>query len=211
MRSRQSLLIPSALRRPALVVVGVCALIIVTLGVHYGGQHRAGRIDFTIDHWSHDLVAGHQTLVNVVASMGSFTPMLFETTTLAVAGYFIGRGAMALLAVLGPTAAITVTETLKHVFGRTINTYLSLPSGHTTALVSMLTVAVVMWLNRRGRGRAVLGGVLAIGFALASLGVAFSLVYRHYHYATDVVAGGCVGLSTVILVTFALERLPRRQ
>ncbi|WP_192909614.1 phosphatase PAP2 family protein [Gandjariella thermophila] len=143
--------------------------------------------------------------------MGSLLPVLVAVTVVAAVGYAVGRWRMVLLAVLGPAAAIAVTESLKPLFGRTINDYWSFPSGHTTAVVSLLTVLALIWLRRPGRGVAVVVGSVFLVQAVLAAGMAIALIRLHLHYATDIAGGGCTGFAVVVVVAFVTERLGGRR
>ena len=111
-------------------------------------------------------------------------------------------------------AAYVAKAMLKHVFGR-MNTrvwlesggdlsfhwfhgggeYSSFPSGHMTVFT---TLAAACWLIFPKYRAACLAGIAALGFAL---------VATDYHYLSDVIAGGYLGLAVLVGTERALEIL----
>lgn len=110
---------------------------------------------------------------------------------------------------LSLVVAETVKEQLKFVFGRTwpdtwINNnpslihdgafgfnpfhsgvgYTSFPSGHTTAICAVMSVLWICYPKFRAL------------YALAILAVAAALIGANYHFVSDVIAGGFLGIST---------------
>ncbi|MBD0383950.1 phosphatase PAP2 family protein [Paenibacillus sp. WST5] len=72
----------------------------------------------------------------------------------------------------------------------------SFPSGHTTAIFALITPFLYLWAT----------GVALLLIVLAAL-VAFSRVYWGYHYPTDCIAGGTVGIGTALLVVYLTNPL----
>lgn len=120
------------------------------------------------------------------------------------------------LAVLGPAAALGLTEVLgKPLVGRAIGPGVlqgssigtlhgSYPSGHETGLVAWL-VLVLLVLLRQPVGRRVRLVALTVAIVWALAG-ALGLTVNYYHYATDTL--GAVGLATaaVLGVALAIDR-----
>lgn len=77
----------------------------------------------------------------------------------------------------------------------------SFPSGHTTGAATLVFVtAYLLWRRHRG-GRAFAWWVLASLAIIAIVGG--SRLYLGYHFVTDVLAGACLGLTTLGLVVAA--------
>jgi membrane-associated phospholipid phosphatase len=204
-QSERPVLVPVRLRVPAWWLVGACLVVLMILAVRYSGANIAGRLDLGVESWLRTHIADQWTVLYYAAGLGDWAPILITTLLVACFGYFGGRWMTVLLAVLGPMAAITVTESLKPLIGRTINAYWALPSGHATALVSLLTAAAILSLDRRKRRQIVIGALMVLALAVGFVSMAAALVLRHLHYATDIVAGSCVGLSVVVLLALALD------
>ncbi|OBB38480.1 PA-phosphatase [Mycolicibacterium fortuitum] len=99
------------------------------------------------------------------------------------------RRRLALAMVISPLVAITIVRGIKPIFGREKGGALAYPSGHTTFLV---TVAALL--------------VLVAGLSLWATAVAISLVLlgifglsMTFHYFTDTVGGVLLGTSVVCL------------
>ena len=118
------------------------------------------------------------------------------------------------LAVLAVPAASGLTEgILKPLIDRTIDGWLSLPSGHTTAVFSMATLGAVLLARTPAEARARAALVILAAYVLAS-GVAVAMVAQGFHYFTDTIAGVGVGVGTVLLAALLIDavagRLARR-
>jgi membrane-associated phospholipid phosphatase len=149
--------------------------------------------------------------------------VLAGLTTLLTRRWTRGRGVL-LLSALSISAAETIKDVLKFVFGRTwpetwINNnpsligdgtygfnplhggagYASFPSGHTTAVCA---VAAVLWVAYP-RLRAL--------WTLAVTAVVVGLVGADYHFVGDILAGGFLGASTgwLAVVLWNESELPK--
>lgn len=72
----------------------------------------------------------------------------------------------------------------------------SFPSGHTTAIFAFITPFLFLPVQ----------GVALLLIIIAGL-VAFSRVYWGYHYPTDCIAGGMIGMGTALLVVYMTNSL----
>lgn len=107
---------------------------------------------------------------------------------------------VAVLAAAGPALAVLLnTVLLKPAFGRVINDHLAYPSGHTTALASVLAVLVVVTGPR----------LLAVAVPLL-LAAGAAIVGMGYHYATDVLGAALWAFAVVTFLWGTLTRLPPR-
>lgn len=206
---RPAVLVPVRFRIAAWWLVGVCVLVLVILAVHYHDIGVPGRIDVRVENWLRTRLPDSAGLLHNATYLGNWPSVLMMTVLMACFGYFAGRWKMVLLAVLGPVAAIALTESVKPLIGRTIGPYFALPSGHATAVVSLLTVACVLSLNPRRREFAVVGVLLVLSLTVGFVAMAAGLVRDHFHYATDILAGCCVGVSVALLLALVLDRLIR--
>lgn len=208
---RPSVLVPVRLRIPAWWFIGVCALVLVIFAVHYHDMSVPGWIDVRVENWLRARLSDSIGLLHYATYLGNWPPVLMMMFLVACFGYLAGRWKMVLLAVLGPVAAIVLTESVKPLIGRTINSYFALPSGHATAVVSLLTVACVLSLNPRRREIAVVGVLMMLAFTLGFVAMAAGLVRDHLHYATDIIAGSCVGVSVVLFLALVVDRFIHRK
>jgi membrane-associated phospholipid phosphatase len=207
---RPSVLIPVRFRIAAWSFVAVCLLVLVVLAVHYHNIGAPGWIDVRVENWLRTDLPDSAGLLHNATYLGNWPFVLVMTLLVACFGYFAGRWKMVLLAVLGPVVAIALTEGSKPLIGRTIDSYFALPSGHATAVVSLLTVACVLSLNPRRREIAVVGVLIVLALTVGFVVMAAGLVRGHFHYATDILAGSCVGVSVVLLLALVLDRFARR-
>lgn len=102
---------------------------------------------------------------------------------------------------------------LKHLFHRTRPDMpllfhaegLSFPSGH--ALFSVTFYGLLVYIIYRSvRHNGLKWGLIAL-LVLLMLIIGFSRVYLRVHYATDVVAGFCVGVSWLVFATWMLNKI----
>jgi len=124
----------------------------------------------------------------------------------------------ALLLVLGLAGGVALSEGLKAVFERdrppaayraveTLNA--SFPSGH-ALLATVFYLSVGVMLTRAFPRRRLKVFVLAVAVLLAML-VGLSRVYLGAHWATDVLAGWCVGAAWAMALWLAAYAVERRQ
>lgn len=126
------------------------------------------------------------------------------------------RWNVAALAVVGPALALCLTELVgKPLIGRLIGPGIpqgstlgaltgSFPSGHETARVSWLVLALVLLfrapLTQRLRGIGL--GVAIVWAVVAAMG----LTVNYYHYATDTIAAIGLATATVLAVALAIDK-----
>ena len=88
-----------------------------------------------------------------------------------------------------------------------ITTY-SFPSGH--ALSSFIFCSILAWLIWDGTLRPAWKCVLIILLVLFSITIGISRIVLNVHYATDVIAGFCLGITWVILSFGAIKKIHTR-
>lgn len=208
-------MVPPALlhgRRLVAAVIGLAALGVAILGVHYADARRAGRIDFAIDGRLRHRLHGHMRFLHHLAALGGPVWVTVACVVLAVVFYRTGRRRAALLAVLGPAVAAGIAEfVLKPLINRRLHDYLSFPSGHTTGAVSVAVVIVVVLLGpSRPAWSTTIRRALAALALLGAVGVATALVGSGYHYATDTVGGFCLAVGVVLAVAWMIDALSVR-
>jgi undecaprenyl-diphosphatase len=82
---------------------------------------------------------------------------------------------------------------------------LSFPSGH--ALNSMTFYGLLIYLVWQNIKQPVLKWLLVILFSITIIMIGISRVYLRVHYATDVIAGFCVGLMWLIISIWVLKKM----
>ncbi len=187
-------------------LAGVSVLGVAVLAWHYRGSQSAGRFDQAVYGPLADIGDQHEPLLWKISQLGGPLMLVLGTASLVVlAARTRGRAAV-LLALLGPTLAILVTEfVLKPLIGRLHDGELALPSGHTTSIAALASVVMVLFVvGDRGLPWWARVG-LALGSVAAVLAVAVSMVAAARHYAADTVAGALVSISVVILLALLLD------
>lgn len=83
----------------------------------------------------------------------------------------------------------------------------SFPSGHSFSSFTFVGVIIYMlWESKAATGWKLAGTTVL--FLLAAI-IAFSRVYLHVHYASDVIAGFCLSFVWLVLCIFILRRINR--
>ncbi|WP_425992016.1 phosphatase PAP2 family protein [Brevundimonas sp. TWP2-3-2] len=210
------------------------ALAIVTLGImtfveiaddmtETDGQ----AFDQMVLHWMQP-VAGqprgpwwlHEAAADITSLGGIAVLTLFAVVALGML-LILRKWLSALLLLIGLAGGVALSEGLKALFQRerppaafqaveTLNA--SFPSGHALlSTVFYLTVAVMM--TRAFPRRRLKAYVLGVGMAFALM-VGLTRVYLGAHWASDVMAGWCVGAAWAMalwLVSYAVERRQTRR
>lgn len=96
---------------------------------------------------------------------------------------------LALVVALCPPVAVAIAQALKRVFGRTLTGELAYPSGHVTALVSVVGVVVLV---AGARTWVVIVAAVVVFLGMLAVGLTF-------HYFTDTVGALLVGSGVVAL------------
>lgn len=189
------------------VAAAVCAGSVAVLAVVYANSSTPGQLDVPVAQWLRAHLAASPGTWHYLSALGGPRPVLVALSIVVAVGYLGGGWPVTLLAVAGPAAAMVGAQLLKPLVGRTLGDYWALPSGHTTAIASLLTVAVVLcsWPGRRAFR--VLAALMTAGLALALPAMVTALVRQGLHYVTDVIAGACMGFAVVVAVALILDRL----
>ena len=184
-------------RAPYGLVAVTCAVIMAVLGFLVSGEGLAGP-DVLALKWVERTFGGDLGLLRLLV-LPTEAYVLIPVALLAAILCLLGRRRLeAALTVTGPLVAIAAnTWVLKPLFGRWKNTYLAYPSGHTVALVAVLTVLVL--LARPGVATAVISIVGAVVLGAVTIG----MIGLGYHYLTDV-AGGTLFAVAAVCGTWAL-------
>ena len=198
-------LLPAHARRAAAILAAGCLVLVAVLGIISAHQGHGEAIDRAVDSWVTGLGIPLHTL-SLVSRVGGVTATTLLTAALAVACLAVRRVNGAVLTVSGVALASALTEfVLKPLVHRTINGFLTYPSGHTTGLFALAAALAVVLLTPRGRPHPSvrIAAVAAAVVVAAVVGVA--MVGQNFHYFTDTVAGAAVGTGVVIGVAFLLD------
>jgi undecaprenyl-diphosphatase len=210
-------LIAARARIALTVVVVACVAVVAALGVHYAGHTAAGPLDAAVDNWIKARVGISSVPLTALTWFGDKLEVTLITLA-AVAGCVLARwwrgAVLALLA--APVSALLTEDVFKPLIGRTIGgaqfapdgrlvsvAALSMPSGHTTAVFTLATLAAVLLFRRGDRLRYL---IVAAAYVLAAA-VAVAMIARNFHYFTDVVSGVAMGVGTVLTGALAIDAL----
>jgi len=204
-------LLPSALRRPAAVLVTGCAAVTASLALAFAGQARPDGLDAVVDAHVRSGLGRPEGQLHLLASLGGLGPVTVLTAALVLACLATRRWRGAALAGLAVPAAVALTEyVLKPLVDRSIRGYPSFPSGHATALFALAaTCAVLLAGPARPRLPGAVRLLLVVGAALIATAVATAMVALGYHYFTDTVAGMAVAIGMVLLTALLIDRAAR--
>jgi undecaprenyl-diphosphatase len=81
----------------------------------------------------------------------------------------------------------------------------SFPSGH--ALSSFIFASILIYVLWKEDAKPVWKWILSILLILFSIAIGISRVVLRYHYASDVIAGFCIGFSWVLLTLWLLNKI----
>ncbi|MEV7554450.1 phosphatase PAP2 family protein [Amycolatopsis sp. NPDC089917] len=192
-------------KAPYGLVAVTCAVIMVVLGVLVSGEGPAGPDELAAK-WVERTFGSANGLLRLLV-LPTEAYVLIPVAAIAVALCLAGRRRLeAALTVLGPLIAIFANSwVLKPLFDRWKTTYLAYPSGHTVALVAVLTVLVL--LARPGVATA----VISVVGAVVLVGVTIGMIGLGYHYLTDVVGGTLFAIAAVCATWALLSRAARRR
>ncbi|MGY1736146.1 phosphatase PAP2 family protein [Geodermatophilus sp. SYSU D00684] len=209
---------PARARRRVLRTIGGGLAVLAVLGT--GVAARFGpqvRLDDAV---SRGLYAGDDRSAPVSALLETLTTpgvTWFRVVVfLPVLVWLVRRGAWrtVLWVVVAVTAVGPLTTGLKDLVGRARPAFengglvyegLSYPSGHSSGVATLVTVALVLaWPRLTAPGRR---AAVAAGVALAGL-VGLTRVWLGVHYPSDVVGGLCLGTAWSLLVALVAGGLP---
>jgi membrane-associated phospholipid phosphatase len=195
----------------AAAFVLACAAVVAVLGALFAGQSRPDRLDAAVDGWFRSVLGMHPAPLNFLISFGEAPLVTVLTAALVLAAVVGRRWRGAVLAAVAVPAALVLTElALKPLIGRTMDGGLSYPSGHTTNVFALATVAAILFAApARPRIPAFARRLLLVGAFLFATAVAVALIGLSYHYFTDVIGGAAVGSGTVVLTALVLTAKPR--
>lgn len=190
----------------------VAGLVLLALVVVLGLRLQSIKGPVRVDVAASSEIAQHRSTSGNVAHLGSRSliklgdeiPVMIAMGALALWAATRRDGRGMIVALVGPAAAITITEyVLKPLIDRqTTGGALSYPSGHVTAVVAVAAAALLLVYRYEGARIALLWSPVALGAVAA---VAFAVVLLRWHYITDSIAGIGLGLGVVLLVAGSVD------
>jgi membrane-associated phospholipid phosphatase len=201
-------LLPAWARRPAAITALCCALLVVVLGVLAIHRSHGNAVDRPIDSWLVQHLGSHWQTMLDISQLGEGPEVTALTAVLVLACLAARRLNGAVLAVITVVVASGLTEfVFKPLVHETINGLVSYPSGHTTALFSLIgVVAVLMLAPPHQRPRPVVRLLLLLGLVVVACVVGVAMIVLEFHYFTDTVAGAAVGIGVALTTPFPLDR-----
>jgi membrane-associated phospholipid phosphatase len=200
-------LIPLPLR-PVVAVSGAgMALIILVLGLIYHDTSSAAPIDTRIA----SAIAAHidpdQRILRFIVRLGDPLSIAAIVVVLTMTALLLKRPRAAVLALVGPSACGVAIELMKPLVGRTYHGILTFPSGHTTGITAVATVAAVMAVSFT-RSRLFIAIAMAVaGVLIVAIVMAFALLAQHLHYPTDTLGGFLTAMVIVLAGAFCIDAI----
>jgi membrane-associated phospholipid phosphatase len=215
-RPPRALIAPPARLGLAVAIAG-CVAVVTALGVHYAGHTAAGPLDASVDHWVQARAGVTSVPLTVLTWFGDPAEVTLATIAAALGCALARWWRGAVLALLAaPVSAVLTEDVLKPAIGRTIGgaafapdghlvsvAVLSMPSGHTTAVFTLATLAAVLLSRWPNRARY---PIIVAAYALATA-VGVAMIAQGFHYFTDVISGVAMGAGTVLAGAFAVDAL----
>jgi membrane-associated phospholipid phosphatase len=194
-------------RRLAWALLGACVVVVFGLGSAFGHQSTPDGLDRLLDTPVIDALGGHPALLDLMQSPGTQVPAVVLSGAMAIGCLWRRRLNGALLALLAvPVATELVELLLKPLFYRLAHGAASYPSGHTTSVVSMIAVYVVLFMAGQADVRykkwRVTGLIILLVLAVIT---AVGLIGLEWHYFTDTVGGAAVAVGTVCALCLLLD------
>jgi undecaprenyl-diphosphatase len=213
-RPPRALIAPRA-RFVVAAIVLLCVAVVTALGIHYAGHTAAGPLDAAVDGWIKARVGVTSVPLTVLTWLGDKVEVTLVTIAAVVACALARWWRGAVLALLAaPVSSVLTEDVLKPLIGRTIGgaqfapdghlvsvAALSMPSGHTTAVFTLATLAAVLLFRRGDRIRYLL---IAAAYVLAAA-VGVAMIAQNFHYFTDIVSGAAMGTGTVLTGALAID------
>jgi PDZ domain-containing protein len=191
--------------RPPAGALASAALLLTAAFAALAAAVAGGRTPTGVDRRLGDVVTnlvpdGPHRLLDAVADLGS--PLVLLVAVAAFAWWARGRGdrRLTLIALTGPIAAVALAELVaKPLIDRRIGVAYNFPSGHTTSVAALATLAVIATAWQRPTRRRLVATTV-IGLA-ATGAVAVAVVRLGWHVATDTIGALALGPAVVLAVT----------
>ncbi|HTU73225.1 MAG TPA: phosphatase PAP2 family protein [Trebonia sp.] len=206
------LLRPGPERRWAWLLLGACVILVLAIGATFAHQTTADGLDRVIDDPVINWLGRDRALLGWLQFPGTQVPAVVLSLAMAILALARRRHAAAVLALIADLVATQLDEwLLKPLFDRTYLGAISYPSGHTTSVVSIVAVYVVLFVlppqDSRARAWRLCG--LAVLLALTVITV-IGVIGLRWHYFTDTVGGAAVAVGTVCGLCLAIDASARR-
>jgi membrane-associated phospholipid phosphatase len=201
-------LLPAAARPWVLLVVACCVVITVVIGLLVARQRVPLGLDVRVDTPIISALGSHSAALLHVVWLGSLVPAVVISVVIAVGCLLTGRLNGAILGALAVPIADGLDEKLlKPLFHRADLGFLSYPSGHTTAVLTLGSVVTVLLVFAPpGSARLpVWRALVPVAAALIGGAVAVSLIAVRWHYFSDTVGGTAVAIGTVGALALLLD------
>jgi membrane-associated phospholipid phosphatase len=200
--------LPASARVP-LAAAAVCAAItVVVLGVLFANQTTGTGFDEGLRSGLTGAGAPWYQLALIVDYTAEPIGGALTIGLLVAACLALGHRRAAVLAVLGTGGSIVVTSALKPLVGREINGgFLCYPSGHTATATAVALVAMLVVVQRRGRGV----WLLAVVTVVAGGVMAWAQVLLNAHYATDTLGGFAAAVAVVPTAALLVDQVADRR
>ncbi|MEU6449498.1 phosphatase PAP2 family protein [Streptomyces sp. NPDC046979] len=192
-------------------IAALAGLVVVALGILYGGAGGPGAVDARVGaavdgagaSWRHVALA-----TDFLGEPGGAAMLLVGA---AAAALLLRWPRAAVLVVAGPGLTVVATKLLKPLVGRTIHDgHLSYPSGH-TAFLTAFALAVTLLVTGRLRLGGAAGPSLVLATATAAgAAMGWAQVALGAHYPTDAFGGWCTALAVTPATAWMVDRTADR-
>ncbi|MGW8742301.1 phosphatase PAP2 family protein [Streptomyces sp. NPDC055794] len=193
-------------------VVVVAALVVVALGVLYGGAGGPGVVDARVGAAVDGAGSAWRDVALATDFLGEPGGAGVLVVAAAVGALVVRWPRAAVFVVAGPGLSVAATKLLKPVVGRTIHDgHLSYPSGH-TAFLTAFALAVALLVTGRLRLGGAAGPSLVLATATAAgAAMGWAQVALGAHYPTDAVGGWCTALAVTPATAWMVDRAAGRR
>ena len=201
---------PGRARRPLAGLAATAAAVVAVLGTAFAGERSAGHVD-RLAMLALGPVRRSADVSQGFADLGNPVPIALALLGLLIAAWRMHLARGLVVVALGPLLAMVTTSlVLKPIIDRTHRGGLAFPSGHTTAVTSVVLAGALVFLGRPGVTRR-LRWVSGLALAVLVAAVAAGLAGLGYHYATDTVGGFALAVAVVSAVALAVDAVGDRR
>lgn len=191
-------------RVPALAVTIGSWAIAITIGIIFAGQPHASPVDRWFSGWVHSVFGDRGPLAAALLLPTDTSVIGGAVVAIVIVAWLRHRGDVVLLAAGTPVIGVGLVElAFKPLFDRRLHGYLSYPSGHAVAAMTVYTVAVLALASTGGPLRRWLA---AAAWGLLTVIVVIGLVAMDCHYPTDAVGGVFVAIGVTVPCMLATDR-----
>ena len=198
--------LPARVGKPLGAVSACAAITLVVLGFVFAGTSTTSEFGIPVEH--RPIESQWAQLSLVIDWTGEPVGAAVVLVTLIVVCLWMGHRRAAVLAAVGPGAAVAVTTVMKPLVGRTINgDYLSFPSGHTASATAFALVAALVLAGRNPAHT----WLLAVVPVLVAAAMGWAQVLLNAHYPTDTIGGFCAAFAVVPAMAWVIDRVADRK